>query len=209
MAIIVFDFDDTIFATSHFIGKEPVVCPELVASINQLLDLASKNGEVFIITNAERAWIKLCLQRYLPGCDSLQKHFDGNTIISTKDTGISNQAEVCLWKTIAFDRKFEQQFKDESPRQLVCFGDNEYDRLASLIMREKYKNVVVKNTLLLHNPSLEAILKQHQIMIQILPKILEHYGHLDLYLYVETKPQTESTTQKSSGETDLRNELRE
>jgi hypothetical protein len=195
MIITVFDFDDTIFATSHFFGKDKFECVELSNSINQILEIASKYGHVFIITNAEKKWVNKCVEKYLPGCHILSKYI--GCIFSTIDNGLTKDNHVSIWKTIAFQKKLELYFQDAYRHDLICFGDNPYDRIAALNIKEKYKNVVVKNTLMIENPSLDHLLQQHKIIIKVFESLSSYEGHLDLLMSVSSL----STIQKSSEET--------
>lgn len=185
MVIIVFDFDDTIFATSHFYGKEPVLCPELAESIEKLLQLAKQLGKVYIITNAEREWIKFCLKHQIPHCETLKKIVESEDhVFSSMDKGISKYAEISAWKCHAFHQKFSD-FQDGHPRQLICFGDSPFDRLAALSIKDNYKNIIVKNVMMKIRPTLEELILQHKIIHSRLQYIVEHFGHLDLTLMTD------------------------
>lgn len=203
MVFIVFDFDDTLFPSSHLTEEKNLeICPELIDSINQILETASRHGQVIIITNAHKVWVKNCVEKYLPGCHQLQKHLEGESVFSTLDDGLTKDTDgkpvdVSLWKTIAFQKKFDHHFKDGNYHHLVCFGDNYFDRLAALYIKDKYKNVLVKNVLFMQRPSLELILRQHKIIAKTLQFLSTHQGHLDLVLTSQTISSL-FTRQKSS-----------
>lgn len=199
MVIIVFDFDDTLFATSHFYGKDPILCPELATSINQILHLAEQLGKVYIITNAEKDWLRLCLKRQIPDCKMLEKVIDAEDIVfSSVDNGISKDAVIPMWKHNAFHKKFAD-FQDGQRRELICFGDSPFDRHAALAIREKYSNVTVKNVLMANQPSLEHLLDQHKIIMRSMNFIVNYSGHLDLAMKVYMISSL-STKQKSVGD---------
>jgi len=186
MVIIVFDFDDTLFATSHFYGNEPILCPELSVSINQVLELAEQIGKVYIITNAEKSWLELCLKRQIPDCKMLEKIIDKQDgVFSSIDNDVTEDFDVEVWKYNAFSKKFSE-FDDGVQRELICFGDSPYDRQAALSIKEKYSNVIVKNVLTEYKPTLEHLINQHRIIISHLNIIVEHSGHLDLLLANDT-----------------------
>jgi hypothetical protein len=205
MVIIVFDFDDTIFATSHFLGKDPVVCLELVDSINEILEIASRYGKVFIITNAQKEWLKLCVEKYLPGCVQLEKYLgEDGRVFSSIDNGLAKDKDVASWKTLAFQEKLKQHFEDGSCHHLICFGDNLFDRAAALNIKEMYKNVVVKNILMVAKPSLDALIWQHKVITDCFHFLSTYHGHLDLCIkvFISQTISSLSTIQKSSGEID-------
>ena len=90
MIITVLDFDDTLFATHHFSTSHVYTCEELSKSIGEMLDIVNRLSHVYIITNAQKAWVEYCMKKFVPECKQLEKMIESGKIVSTIDTGISS-----------------------------------------------------------------------------------------------------------------------
>lgn len=197
MNVIVFDFDDTLFPSSH-INWSPSYdksYPELAQNILGLITTAQKYcNKVYIITNAQKEWVELCTYKMLPGCEMLCDKVD---VISTVDIGYSKDADYSVWKTNAFIDTLSKFFSNGGT--LLSFGDCLYDRDAALAM--KSDNVTVKNVKFASRPSLEQLLRQQQMVQNSFDYLFTHDGDLDLMLTISpTYNQTNPTTQSCSKE---------
>ena len=80
LAVIIFDWDDTLLSSSWLATNglrldEPEVVPpaamkqlaQLEASVIVLLERALEFGHVTIITNAETGWVELSARKFMPG----------------------------------------------------------------------------------------------------------------------------------------------
>jgi hypothetical protein len=192
MIVLVFDFDDTLFPTSHFISWEKQQSTgqplenftypysSLSDSINSILKRASEYGTVLIITNAEKEWLKKCFEM-IPNCDYLEaflKSEDG--IYSTMDEKISGLVPYEDLKMLAFQKRLYSYFNNRDTHQLIAFGDSIFDRRASQGIKSAYSNVIVKNFYMFQNPTPADIISQHNVIIENLPKIVKTEQHLDL-----------------------------
>ena len=204
MVVIVFDFDDTLFSTWHYSPLESDLkkqkemgmnvddttfhCPELSKSINNLLERASKIGKVYIITNAERSWVKQCLKRYLPDCDQLENLANSEEyLFSSRDSGIGKEYpdETGIWKYHAFQRKLSKVFNENKDyKQLIAFGDAQGDRHASLEFKKTFEHIIVKNILFTSCPSLNQIIGQHNRVSKQFDWLTKVEGDLDLMTMV-------------------------
>jgi hypothetical protein len=189
MLVVVFDFDDTLFATTHtqeirnnWDLLETLDFKRLGEIIIDTIHLTQKyTSEIFIITNAEINWVKSCVEKYIPHCEEVLKSVK---IISTVDEGFSKNKDVNTWKITAFENNLSSYFK-EGVHHLVSFGDSEYDRLASLHIKEQFPNVYVKNLKLQSKPSLEELIKQHEAIHKVFRDLCEYQGHYDILVSVE------------------------
>lgn len=178
----VFDFDDTLFATSWSTGKQPLKLKELTESICDIISTAAKYGKVYIITNATMSWLRQCTDTFLTRTDI----FENVDILSTIDSGISSMVAIQYWKTLAFEKVLSHLISDGDHHQLLSFGDNQYDRDASLYMRSKHPEVIVKNVLMLERPDIDQVICQHKLLVKYLPMILSYNGNLDLKMSVHS-----------------------
>jgi hypothetical protein len=213
MVLFIFDFDDTLFASSYFsnknpyFSKDPCYCLELSRSIDTILKLASSFGHVRIITNAEKNWIAFCLEKYLPDCFTLAELYKDDKIFSSFDQGISMiENDKTKWKTLAFQKIIPEYIQTISPKEIICFGDTLYDRLAAIDIRNYSPQLSVKNILLIGQPTLEVLLQEHKLIEKYIPEMIKYNGNLDLTFAVFVGDQTnssESIMEKSSSEVSL------
>ena len=163
MIITVFDFDDTLFPTTHFELQPQGVSDRIGSiglSISLLLENAMRFGKVYIITNAQMEWINGCL-RWLPGCSDLGERI---RIVSTRDEGYA-VGDFATWKTNAFHSILREDFANDETHSLLAFGDMMFDRQAAMSIKEWYPNVVVKSLLMSFRPSISGLLRQHSIIL--------------------------------------------
>lgn len=181
MIVTVFDWDDTLMATTHLIqSKLPLTFPELSKSIKRLLNVALAAGHVYIITNAEIAWVQKCIDENLIDCTTILNRVH---MISTVDTGISKITTLEMRKIVAFSRIKGLFNKRGRMHQLICMGDCIYDREASLTLKDSIEeNAYVKNVKFLHHPDLQTILFQQKTCIDNYNILLRQQCHLDLML---------------------------
>lgn len=195
MSITVFDWDDTLMATSHW-NKTSQTYPNISANIISLINKAKTYGKVLIITNAEYGWVTDSCLDALPG---IEKTLNSITVISTPFKGY-NEGCSSTWKTRAFLSELPQYFTS-TVKQLVCFGDSLYDREASQKIQSIYgEKITVKNIKFMESPTVEQLEKQQRLMIDCITDIYEYDGSMDLMLtiYSESKSMTQSSPVRST-----------
>ena len=191
MRITVYDFDDTLFCTTHFqstlqkvkqtmsisdllVGKLPeeLVFENLAKSVLDLLNFSMKTSDkVMIITNATKDWVEGIFDDHLPGCTELKNKVE---LFSCH----ALDTNMCKWKTKGFEMVLGKYFEN-GKHQLISIGDSYLDRLAALHIQEKYPNVVVKHVKLQDQPSVKDILQQHIAIKLYLPILVEKWAHCD------------------------------
>lgn len=177
MIIFVYDFDDTLFATSYFTQNPTSKSTLLGKSISSLLSTSSKYGKVYIITNATSDWPDFAIKLHLTDTDTI---LDNVSIVSTHD-GFNN-GDISTWKTNAFNETLKVHFQDGNKHQLISFGDNPHDHSAALYIREKYPNVLVKSVKMGMYPSLTQLLHEHFILYGNIEYIVDVEEHIDLVM---------------------------
>lgn len=206
MIVTVFDWDDTLMATTHLIKlSTPATFPELSLSIKKLLGVALEAGHVYIITNAEIAWVQKCIDENLIDCENL---LDRVHVLSTVDTGISKMTSIESRKTVAFSRIKGMFNKRGSMHHLICMGDCFYDREAALNIKEQIcEHTYVKNVKFLHRPDLKTLLFQQKVCLDTFKTLLMNPQHLDLMLTHDSPLPSKFIMQYSSLSTDQASEL--
>lgn len=174
MRITVYDFDDTLFCSTYFIGlvqevkqripisdlllgqiPKELIFEKLALSILELLKVSAENSDkVMIITNATKDWVEGIFYEHLPGCDGIPKNME---IVSCFSQNIQ---DISSWKVKGFEETLGTYFQSGN-HELISIGDSTRDRTAALTIKEKYPNVVVKHVKLCDLPSMEDILNQH------------------------------------------------
>jgi hypothetical protein len=174
MIVFVFDWDNTLMASHHHqeTSQKGLVSnyTELAQSIKSILDKAQKAGKTYIITNAQKSWVKMCIDLYLPGCEDIYNTVD---IISTVDDGFSVDTHISLWKTKAFESMWKK-LPGEEEHQLISFGDCRFDRQAAIHINNMYNNSVVKNVFFCQQPSLEQLVRQQDLISKCFEYLLVH-----------------------------------
>ncbi len=173
MKIIVFDFDDTLFPSTFTSYQDLGEMPEISASMLSVIDKArSYCDKIYIITNAKIEWIDFCNEKSL--------NIDLNVeIISTVDQGY-NTHDISCWKTVAFVDVLKEHFLFEENHELISFGDCPNDRKACMNIKKVFPYVVVKNVLMLPEPSTLDLLTEHRIIEGNIRSIAMHDGDLDI-----------------------------
>lgn len=184
MIVVVFDFDDTLFPTTYTMQtKNRIPHTELAEHI---LDIVSMIGvyahKFYIITNADRGWVKLCVENFLPGCENLLEKME---VISTVSDGFSTHEDMKEWKISAFTERLSTHFQDGEIHQLICFGDAEHDRLAAIHMKDMFSNILVKNIKFWTEPEPDFLIEQHKAIKKVIDMVIFHEDHVDIMINME------------------------
>ncbi len=173
MSIIVFDWDDTLY---------PTTCVKLTPHLNlsnvakytltillKCLDIPE--ASVFIITNASKLWVLLCLS----ACTEYNKILD---LLLKKKIQLISSKDVYYKITSNYVSAKKRAFEDilqENTTKLISIGDSNTEFAASGILR-KQRKMVVHRIKLCSRPSVEKMLEQFELLgelIVILSKITE------------------------------------
>jgi hypothetical protein len=192
-SIVIFDWDDTLFPTTHLNMSGSLLSPcdadrtELVPcalAACELLRTAKHYGKVVIVTNAISGWVHEMVARFAP---LLEQELVDVPVISARSIyepqGISDTSK---WKQLCFQRVVQCLISSPgaSPiKGLVSIGDSWYERLAILHTAEQLgRTCHVKSLKFLTLPSAQDIARQVNFCTILFSWLMNHEGSLDLWL---------------------------
>lgn len=192
MIVSVFDFDDSLFPSYDFSQKKCISNPtKLSKRISKVLNMALFfSDKVYIITNAQKEWVRLVMEEYLPECANLYALIE---TISIPDNGYNRGLEFPEWKTSGFgitlSRHFYNSLFDGNTDQhhLISIGDSEYDHRAAENIASLFPNIHLKIVRLKSCPTESDLTLQLKILRDGMKFIAEHQGDLDINLKISSK----------------------
>jgi len=194
--IIIFDWDDTLLASSFLSSKgyrldtdkSKIVdvdagLRELEQAIINAITLALQYGEVHIVTNAETGWVQLSAQKFLPAVVPLLNRV---SILSARSTYESRYPDAPLkWKYYAFQEKLAPSFSEpKRAKNILSFGDSHVEREAIRAVTRGFPNTRCKSVKFAERPSMEQLRRQIELVTNCFQYIHHHDGDLDLQLTV-------------------------
>ena len=190
--LLLWDWDDTLFCTSHLAKLRVSVTEEKLAisedlrselsqyaqTVEETLRVARRLGRVVIVTNAESGWVELTCSRFMP--DLYQNVVQYLPIISARSCyETANIRSPVDWKRLAVTKLI----KELENVHVVSFGDSSHEREA-LMQTSQQMNLLsacrIKSLKLIERPDLAALNKQHLLIQQCLIQIIDHPLSLDL-----------------------------
>jgi len=194
-----FDWDDTLLPSSWiqeeglklnaeaFTSFQRASLKSIVPRVTHLLRVAKRFGTVVILTNAERGWVELSCQRYLP---ELLPILESIKIISARSTYETKESSSPFeWKLRAFGTELTKHFFKENRfdlkaarRNVISFGDSCQEREAVLRSTAMLSNCRVKSVKFMEHPSCDRLVRQLTLVEQTLELLVHHNGNLDICL---------------------------
>ena len=208
--IIVFDWDDTLLASTYvsslglrprYTTESPNIPQEVAMELQQLekvviqlLTLALEFGKVVIITAAEAGWVELSASLFLP--NTLPIITSSVRVVSARTTYERHfPSSPSQWKLAAFN--YELDLADKV-QHLLSFGDGASERRALLSVASSQssngssseeedddKEMYGKSMKFITRPSVQELRLQVEMVLGSFEYLCTHPGHLDLEL---TKP---------------------
>ncbi len=177
MACVVFDWDDTLFATTHIVFKQtPSCCQKLDTLVADILTKALQCSTVYIITNATPNWVESSAKQFLPSVVSLLHKV---TILSARHLYEPQYPnEPGAWKRDAF-KHIPQE------KHIVSIGDSDFERKAVIDLCSSLPNTYCKSIKFQICPSLETLVAELECIQCNIQQIIAHEGHLDLCLTIQ------------------------
>ena len=182
--IFIFDWDDTLFFTTHInpsenntffyeSQSEKKFMNRIEFYVSEILNKALSKGEVFIITNSGDGWVHACAQFYYPNLIPILEKIN---IISARDLYQKEYPnDPTTWKIKAFnDLKKRFNFEKCIVSNIICIGDNNCEIIAAQKLGEEFKNCLVKTIKFREKPNLKELIKQ---IILINEQILRVYNY--------------------------------
>jgi len=207
---IIFDWDDTLLASSFLSGKgyrldstidkTPEIdtqLKDLEQSVCTVLNLALSYGNVHIITNAETGWVQLSAQKFIPGVVPLLNKVK---VISARSTFEGMFPESPLkWKFYAFQEKLSKSFSEmKTEKNIISFGDSHVEREAVRAVTRGWPKTRTKSVKFAERPSMEQLRRQIELVTNCFQYIHSHDGDLDLQLTVTVNAPTTPNSPSSS-----------
>jgi len=195
--LFVFDWDDTILPSSWIqsqglrLDAGSVVCAwqrarlaEVAAAAGETLRLAKLCGTVVLLTNAERGWIELSCEKFLP---SLLPMIEAVKIVSARTSYEEPGCTAPLqWKVLAFEAEIVRAcgaaaLADPSRRKNIhSLGDSVHEREALLRATSALPGCRSKSLKFADRPNIGQLLAQHSLISRSFESIVQHDGNLDL-----------------------------
>jgi len=192
--VTIFDWDDTLLCTSYLVQSEAYDRPltsemyEVLRGLEkrstQILELALKLGQTYIITNAMEGWVEQSAAKYVPGMMSVLQKVP---IISARSRYEKfYPRNVSMWKINAF-QDLQRELDLPIITNLISVGDAKYEMDAAMIMGKDFSECFIKTIKLRDNPSPEELLRQLDLVTQNFEQIVNNARNMKVSL--ERKPQ--------------------
>ena len=196
-SIIVFDWDDTLFPTTflniinyHIDDNVKQILEDCESHVISILDyFVNSFYHIYIVSNAEKAWISYCIKNYY---NRLYSHelFKKINIISARDMYIDIYTiefndSMYMWKYQAMYDIMINIIKENDIKQIISFGDSEYEREAILSLASIFPDIYGKSIKFISAPTCIQLIKQSIYIEKIIDFILDHKGPLDINIEKE------------------------
>mmetsp|Transcript_128977 Transcript_128977/g.223797 ORF Transcript_128977/g.223797 Transcript_128977/m.223797 type:complete len:381 (-) Transcript_128977:218-1360(-) len=195
--ILIFDWDDTVLPSSWVAGQglrldddsklsgwHREQLSEVAQAAGETLRLAKQLGTVVLVTNAERGWIELSCQKFMP---TLYPALESVKLLSARTTYESPELNSPLdWKLCAFESEITRVFGQdvisdlEMRKNVLSLGDSVHEREALLRATAPLPNCRSKSLKFVERPDISQICKQHSLITSCFDRIVHHDGNLDL-----------------------------
>ena len=182
--LFIFDWDDTLFFTTHLnpsknntffyeSNTEKRLMNAIEFYVSEILNKALSKGTVLIITNSSDGWVHACAKFYYP---NLLPILDKIKIISARELYQDvYPAEPITWKVKTFnDLKKKFNFEKCMVSNIICIGDDNSEIIAAKKLGESFENCLVKTIKFRDKPNLTDLIKQ---IILINEQILRVYNY--------------------------------
>jgi hypothetical protein len=206
-ALIIFDWDDTLLASSYLSSKGHRLDSDyelseevesglrlLEQSVINALTLALKYGDVHIVTNAETGWVQLSAQKWMP---NVVPYLQKVTVISARSTYESKYpASPFQWKYQAMHNTIHTRMRalDTSSKQVhvISLGDSHVEREAVRAVTLSMENVRCKSVKFAEHPTVEQLRRQLDLVTNCFQYVYTCTGNLDLMLSLTVPEETSS-----------------
>lgn len=187
---VILDWDDTLLPSSHLkrkgychSQKHLLMNPHLDESlklrevedsiITFITTLLNKNLNVVIVTNSDKGWVQESAYRFVPKVIPI---LNKCRIVSAFYLHRHKTPNPMAWKYFAMRDVIPQYTK-----YVISYGDSNSERQAVKLLSDRF---TVKSIKMAEYPSVTVLLKQHQVIIASLNKVINSPTHLDLMLTV-------------------------
>lgn len=188
--MIVFDWDDTLLASSHLnalgVNLDSIVLePRIVLGLNQLeeavkkvLERAFQLGAVCIITNSLEGWVKASAEKYFP---SLLPLLENVYVYSARSRWEYQYPDKpIIWKYHAF----REVMSTHPVPHVLSIGDSLVEREAIRAYNRTIGNGLIKSVKLAELPHLHQLVAQLSLLESEMSNLVWHGNSLDLMLTI-------------------------
>jgi len=194
--LLIFDWDDTVLPSSWVqsqglrLDESSEVLPhhrkqlfEVATAAAETLRLAKQLGTVVIITNAERGWIELSCQKFLP---TLYPALESVKVLSARTTYESSTlASPLEWKVRAFASEIERVYgragltQPSRRKNVLSLGDSVHEREALRRATLHLPGCWSKCLKFVERPDISKICHQHALVCNHFERLVQHADNLD------------------------------
>jgi len=191
--LIILDWDDTLLASSWLASNDlrldspPVIetyhqteLSQLEQYVSNFLERALTLGTVVLVTNAERGWVELSCERFLP---RVSVFFPKVRVISARskfEPMFPNQPHQ--WKVQAFREEISSIVSINDMSNIISIGDSHHEREALHVVTSGIENCLVKSVKFVERPGIEVLRRQLELIHGCIEFITQHGADLDLML---------------------------
>lgn len=195
--VLIFDWDDTMLPSTWVqlqglcLDAECVPTEWQQEQLNRLaehaeetLRVAKRCGTVVLVTNAERGWIELSCQKFMP---RLYPSLEDVKLLSARTTyETPDQPSPLEWKACAFASEIERIFGADviqcadHRKNVMSLGDSVHEREALLRATAALPNCRSKSLKFVERPEVEQLRMEHSLVAGCLRRLVHHDGNLDL-----------------------------
>jgi hypothetical protein len=205
--IFIIDWDDTLFPTNWVTknniditdldsyNKYKLFFIELDNILSNVINSLNKLGNVFIVSNANLAWVRNCLS-ILPYTNKLVNAF-GINVISARDNYLSNNStgSIMEWKISSFQdiivnvlNSIAGKFNEKNYLNIISIGDAEYEYVALINLDNFFKvnkidiNYFLKNIKFIEKPEFNILIEQLVMLKKNIQMVVDKLHFVDLNL---------------------------
>jgi hypothetical protein len=193
----IFDWDDTILPSAWVqsqglrLDEDSKLNDSQRQQLNEVADItmetmriAKQHGTVVLVTNAERGWIELSCQKFMP---TLSPCLESVKVLSARTTyETPTRSSPLDWKLHAFESEIRRVFGEAAVNEpsrrknILSLGDSMHEREALLRATASLPNCRSKSLKFVERPDISQICKQHSLITGCFERIVHHDGNLDL-----------------------------
>jgi hypothetical protein len=195
--LLIFDWDDTILPSTWLnqqgLRLDPDSQPtawhqerlhEVALNAIEVFNMAKTFGTVVLVTNAERGWIELSCQKFMP---ALYPSLGSIPIVSARTTYETAALQNPLdWKLLAFENEIKRFYGaeclavHEKRKNIVSLGDSFHEREALLRTTAGLPGCRPKSVKFVERPDISQIVNQHALVLSCFNQLADHDGPFDL-----------------------------
>lgn len=191
--VCIFDWDDTVLpsawvqeqglrldADSWLDDWQRDELQKLAIGAAKVLRSAKRLGTVVLVTNAERGWIELSCDKFLP---ALYPSLENLKLLSARSAYDSPELTSPFeWKLRAFDHEIGRFFAGDPARRknVISIGDSAHEREAVIHATGHIPNCRTKSLKLIERPSIDQLRRTHEALGRCMRTVVHHDGNLDL-----------------------------